>query len=126
MKSIKVFAVLFFALCGSLLFASASNGKSAEDRTYSMSEVESAPVVKHQVPPVYPAELRKAHVVGEAKIQFVVDPSGQTTQVVCLSSAAPEFGDAAIQAVQQWQFQPAQKGGRAVACRIVMPIVFAL
>ncbi|HEU5078558.1 MAG TPA: TonB family protein [Opitutaceae bacterium] len=126
MKSITLFIALSSVLVSSSMFAAPPKENGAGSDAYSITDVDALPVVTKQAPPVYPAELRKAHVLGEAKIQFVVDPSGDPTQLVCLSSTAPEFAESALLAVQQWRFHPAQKNGQPVACRMVVPIVFSL
>jgi TonB family protein len=41
-----------------------------------------------------------------------------------LRATHPEFGAAAVEAVERWKFKPGMKGGRAVPTHMQVPIVF--
>ena len=134
MKTLALPLLVFAALASSVTLSAASSSYCTSDSNcahpctagYSISELDSPPRPNRQTLPVYPAELRAAKISGEALICLVVDESGQTRDVQCLRETAPGFGDAAIAAVQQWRFDPGVKDGRAVPCRLEVPIVFSL
>ena len=77
-------------------------------------------------PPVYPTALEQAGQDGEATIEFFVDKNGDAQLPRILSSTAPEFGYAAVQAVATWRFEVPRKGGKPVVARAQIPIGFTL
>lgn len=77
-------------------------------------------------PPVYPTALEEAGQPGEAMIEFFVDKNGDAQLPRIVSSSAPEFGYAAVQAVATWRFEPPRKGGKSVVVRALIPINFSL
>jgi len=77
-------------------------------------------------PPAYPTALAEAGQLGEAVIDFFVDQEGDVQLPRIVSSSAPEFGYAAVQAVATWRFDPPKKGGKRVVVRARIPIDFAL
>lgn len=76
-------------------------------------------------PPVYPTKLLKAGLTGEAMIEFFIAPNGDAELPNIISSSAPEFGYAAVQAVATWRFEPPLKGGKPVTVRVRIPMEFA-
>lgn len=76
--------------------------------------------------PNYPFEMRRAGLNGEVVLRFVVDTNGDVRDVEVIRSSQREFEAAAIQAVQRWKYRPGRKGGKAVATRMQIPIVFNL
>ena len=84
------------------------------------------PKVVKQEPPVYPANLRMAGVVGQVKVAFIVDAQGRVIEAHPASSNNPWFERPAIEAVKRWKFEPAQKNGKPVNARMMVPIYFNL
>ncbi len=86
----------------------------------------SPPRVVHSVeahyPHLAPAERRAARV----ELRVTVEADGSVGEVDVLSSAGPLFDRAAIDAVRQWTFHPAEVEGKPAASRIVVPFRFAL
>jgi protein TonB len=76
--------------------------------------------------PNYPFEMRRQGVNGEVILRFVVDTNGDVRDVEVTRSSHREFESAAQQAVLKWKYKPGRKGGRAVATRMQIPIVFNL
>lgn len=91
-----------------------------------VSVVSTPPVPVSQARPRYPAELRQAGVRGEAGMLLVVSPAGKVTEAAVLRATDERFGVAAREAVLKWTFKPAQRNGAPVACRLYVPIVFAV
>ena len=75
-------------------------------------------------PPEYPAALSRSLVAGETTVSFVIDATGQVTDVQVVNSTRPEFADAAVAAVSKWQFDPGRHGGRAVNTRVSQLLKF--
>ena len=58
----------------------------------------------------------------EVDIVFVVDTAGRATDVSIKSGTDRELAEAAVDAVKQWRFTPAQVNGAPVATKCVLPI----
>ncbi len=89
-----------------------------------LTELDGMPKPLSRRPPVYPSALRKAGQPGNAVIEFYLDEHGDAQLPHIISSTAPEFGYAAVQAVATWRFEPARKGGKAAVTRVQIPIDF--
>ncbi len=57
-----------------------------------------------------------------AQVEFVVDPSGRTSDFTVVSTNDPQLASAVIDAVSQWRFDPARQNGMPVAARVVLPV----
>jgi TonB family protein len=55
-----------------------------------------------------------------------VDASGHVARARAFRASQPEFGAAAVAAVERWTFEPGRKNGRPVATHLQVPINFAL
>jgi TonB family protein len=95
------------------------------DTIYTLSEVEIPPKVVYTVPPRYPIEAYKNNISGYVKLKYVVTKEGKTKDIT-IKEASPKgvFEAAAIQAVEQYRFNPAVKKGQAVNVSVNMPIQF--
>lgn len=73
-------------------------------------------VLTSEADPNYPFDYRKNSVEGWAQVSFVVDPTGRVKDPIIHDSSGHElFESSAIEAVQQWQYTPANLQGEAVA-----------
>ena len=97
-----------------------------ETRIYDGAEVDQLPVPTQGSRPVYPPELRRAGVTGEAVVSFVVAANGVIQGVEGISATHPEFEAAAVEAVKKWKFTAGQKSGIPVGVRLQLPVVFSL
>jgi len=77
------------------------------------------------VAPVYPALARQARAQGTVKLRAVIDTEGRVANVVVVDSV-PLLDRAAIEAVQQWRYEPTLQNGRAVAVIMTVEVVFTL
>lgn len=66
----------------------------------------------------YPTGARERGEEATVVLQLTIDPSGRVTEATVLESAGAEFDQAALEAVRQFEFVPARRGGRPVAARI--------
>jgi TonB family protein len=77
-------------------------------------------------PPVYPTALLAAGQPGEAVIEFYVDKNGDAQLPRIVSSTAPEFGYAAVQAIATWRYDPPKRGGKPAVVRVQIPMGFSV
>jgi len=78
-------------------------------------------------PPRYPPDARRSGAEGTAVLRVWVGADGQPTRVeVDRSSGHRALDDAALSAVKNWRFVPAQRGGEAVEGIVTVPLVFRL
>ena len=94
------------------------------EQAFSLAEIDQKPRPVFQSSPVYPASLRGKRVEGVVSVLFIVDPSGKVTSPRVEKSSNAAFDKPALDAVRQWRFEPAVKGGQRVACRMRVPIRF--
>lgn len=79
-----------------------------------------------QMAPLYPPELRRVGVDGEAVIAFVVGTHGRVVSVEIEQATDPAFGEAAAAAVRKWRFEPGKRHGAPVSFRMSIPIRFSV
>lgn len=76
------------------------------------------PKVLTQVEAVYPPELADAGVTGTVTMQLDVGVDGKVSNVTVVKSAAPELDAAAVKALEQFTFEPAEIDGQPAAVRL--------
>ena len=78
--------------------------------------------------PPYPALSKRLGEEGTVRLNILVNPDGSVAQLELLeSSGHPRLDRSAIATVRsQWKFEPARRGGEAVAAWVVVPIQFTL
>ena len=91
---------------------------------FSMSEIDQRPRALVQVAANYPSEMRSRQAEGVVTVIFVVDDTGRVTNPRVEKSSHPEFEKPALEALRQWKFEPAIKGGKRVSCRMRVPFRF--
>ena len=79
-----------------------------------IDQVDTEPVLIHDVPPVYPYIARKAGLTGKVFLKFMVNVDGSVSDVSVLKGKAI-FQKAAIDAISQFRFKPAEHNGKVVA-----------
>jgi len=78
-------------------------------------------------PPIYPRLAREQGYEGTVLLEVQVLPSGHGGHITVLeSSGHAVLDEAALKAVQQWQFRPARRGRMPVAVSVEIPITFRL
>jgi TonB family protein len=73
-------------------------------------------------PPTAMAERRE----GTVTLEITVETSGHVSDPKVIESGGREFDEAALAAVSQWVFAPAEEVGKPVAARIRVPFAFRL
>jgi protein TonB len=77
--------------------------------------------------PAYPMMSRRLKEQGTVLIELTVLPSGRATDLaIKQSSGFRRLDEAAMNAVREWQFEPARRGGTPIAWRYLQPISFSL
>jgi protein TonB len=84
-----------------------------------------APRKTKDVRPVYPPEARDAGVQGVVIIEIRVETDGRVGRARVMRSI-PLLDQAALDAVQQWEFEPTLLNGAPVAVVMTVTIQFAL
>jgi TonB family protein len=79
---------------------------------------------KAEVQPVYPPDLAAKGETGGAIVEITIGADGGVRYVNLLRASQPEFGEAAMAAVKQWQFSPAMRDNVAVSSRWRVAVVF--
>lgn len=83
--------------------------------------------VGRRVDPVWPIEARRARMQGTVVLAVTISPEGVPAAVDVLRSSGHFLLDRAAQeALWQWRFDPARRGGVAVEERIAIPVTFRL
>ena len=86
----------------------------------------SPPRVTYAPDPAYTDAARRARVEGVVLVQCVVGEDGKVRDARILTSLRPDLDASALDAVRQWQFQPAIKDGKPVAIKINVNVKFQL
>jgi protein TonB len=75
--------------------------------------------------PVYPEVAKAAHIGGVVVVEADVSEGGKVTGAKAVSGPT-QLRQAAIEAVQQWKYQPALANGKPVATQVKVNIAFQL
>lgn len=94
------------------------------ENAFSLAEIDQKPRVVFQTAPLYPSEMRGKKLEGSVTLLFVVDTEGKVQSPRVEKSSHPAFEKPALEAVKQWKFEPAVKGGQRVGCKMRVPIRF--
>jgi protein TonB len=85
------------------------------------------PLGGYQTKPDYPETARRDRAEGVALLRFEVLTTGHVGEVVVARSAGHRDLDrAAIDAIRQWQFEPARRGADPVPVWVTLPVRFEL
>ncbi|MBN2344477.1 MAG: TonB-dependent receptor [Deltaproteobacteria bacterium] len=87
------------------------------------------PVLKAEVPAEYPPRALEDRVESEVILEIDIDETGMVEGVQVVTPAEPEgygFDDAAVNAANLFEFEPATQGGMPIPVRITYRTVFAL
>ena len=82
------------------------------------------PVPVRTVVPEYPDELKRQGVSGVVTISFLVDEHGVVSEAKVIKTTNEAFSKPAMDALVQWKFKPAMKGGTPVSKKVAFPIQF--
>src|SRR6266481_6468529 len=86
----------------------------------------SAPKAIYAPDPEYSEEARKAKYQGTCVLWLIVGPDGKPRDIKVSRNLGLGLDEKAIQAVNQWKFDPAMKDGKPVAVEINVEVSFRL
>lgn len=101
-------------------------GNDARRGVFEARFLDNQPRARSQMPPVYPAEMRREGMSGTVVVDFVVARDGRVHSVVVVSSTSRAFEESAVRAVERWRFAPGLKQGVPVSFRMRVPVSFSL
>ena len=84
------------------------------------------PRVVKKVEPQYTPDARDAKIEGTVTLQLTIDPDGKARNMVVTRSLDAGLDQSAMDAIGQWQFEPARKDGNAVRCAAAIEVNFHL
>jgi TonB family protein len=93
-------------------------------RVHTLNELDHLPTPVHTVEPVYPAEWAAKGIVGVVSVEFYIDETGKVRMPGVANNALPLLANLAIDAVQQWQFEPVTCKGKPVLVRVSQDFSF--
>jgi len=97
------------------------------DVVMTANTVDTPPRAVEQASPQYPARARARGVEGQVTVSLLIDATGRVADArVTDSVPAGTFDEAALSAVRQWRFTPAEYEGRPVSMRASQVLEFAL
>jgi TonB family protein len=85
-------------------------------------DVKPAKLLK-SVPPIYPDMARNQRISGDVRIDALVDADGNVSTVKVLSGS-PLLHQAALNALKQWKYQPAELDGKPTSMHLTVTIQF--
>jgi len=77
------------------------------------------------VPPAYPALAKNQHISGNVVVDALIDANGRVTTMKVVSGPTL-LQQAAMDALKQWKYQPAQLDGKPVAMHLTVTLQFRL
>ena len=75
------------------------------------------------VPPIYPPTARAQHISGEVKIDALIDANGNVGTMTIISGPTL-LHKAALDAVKQWKYEPAQLDGKPTSVHVAVSVHF--
>ena len=81
------------------------------------------PKLLKSVAPVYPPEAMENYITGDVRVDAVVEPDGKIGAITILTGPAP-LRQAAAEALKQYEYEPATRGGKAVAAHVTVTVKF--
>ncbi len=93
---------------------------------FDVSELDQRARPVFQSAPIYPSDLRQKKIEGIVTVLFIVDAQGKVLNPKVEKSDHEGFERPALEAVKQWRFDAAMRGGEKVSSKVRIPIRFAL
>jgi len=85
-----------------------------------------APIVLHRVTPPYPRAAMLIHLNGFVIVECIIDRTGVVRDAKVIKSSSGLFEQAALDAVQQWQFAPGSLHGKPVDTIFDLTVTFQI
>jgi TonB family protein len=81
--------------------------------------------IVHKVPPVYPADAKKARIQGKVQLDAVIGKTGEVEQLKVVSGPK-ELQQSALDAVRQWTYKPFLLNGAPVDVKTTVRVIYSL
>jgi TonB family protein len=118
-------AAILFA-CAVVAIGLVSGKPQDENGVYKMSDGIQAPRVLFKSDPRYTDEAKAAKIEGSVLLQVVIGTDGLAHDINVIKGIGGGLDEKAVEAVQQWKFQPGVKDGEPVKVRAQIEINFKL
>ena len=103
----------------------AASGSSLPAGTLRIGGNQQAAKLTKKITPVYPPLAKQARIQGTVRMNVTIDKQGRVMNIELLSGH-PLLAPAAVEAVQQWEYQPTLLNGNPVDILTVVDINFTL
>ncbi len=100
-----------------------AGGNGPAERAFGSSD---GPSFLHRVMPSYPALAKKLEKQGTVLLRVTIDEHGKPVEVEILKKAGFGFDEEAVRAVKNSTFVPAQRNGKPLVCKALLPIRFVI
>ena len=84
------------------------------------------PVPVRTVAPVFPTEMRRAHMGGLVFVSCEIDVHGDVQNPKIMKCSNDAFAQPALDALRKWKFKPAQRDGANVPIKVTIPVKFTI
>lgn len=103
-------------------------GGTALDSTPSQEPpVVSSLSLRRMRPPVYPPRCLRMGIEGVVKVRVLVGENGKPQEITLSKSSGESALDAAaMEAIEEWEFNPATRNGLPIRAWVVVPVAFTL
>ncbi|MBT9589675.1 MAG: TonB family protein [Thiobacillus sp.] len=92
---------------------------------YGARDVDVLPRALREVQPDYPTEADRQRISGKVRLQVKIEADGRVSDIDVVSADPPGvFDEAAVRAFRAARFVPAEKNGRPVRVRVLIPVEF--
>src|SRR5450432_1662943 len=108
-----------------LVAAAAVNIRGAA-QTYRVGNGTTAPRLIKKLEPAYTEEARAAKIAGTVLLQIVIEPNGTATDLQLLKGVGFGLDEKAVEAINQWRFQPGTRNGVPVPVQATIEVNFRL
>jgi TonB family protein len=93
-------------------------------KTVAWDRIDNKPQRIATATPVYPSSEKSTGTATKVAVSFVIDKTGAVRVPTATSNSNSDFADAAVNAVKQWRFTPAQHQGSATQVEVVRNFSF--
>lgn len=120
MRKIIIFTVLFFFTFGvGFVYANDNTDNSNENNQ------RKPPMIIYAPAPEYPPEARKQKLEGKVKLKITISDEGEVSKAEVSESSGYDFFDnAALDAIKNWRFTPAEENGHLIEEIRTIKIIF--
>lgn len=106
--------------------AAGTGGTGLGASIFSIMDLDRQPQVRVRPTPIYPFELRRQGIRGNAVVRIELNEQGTVDNVQVMSASHPDFGKAAADAARRVTMTPGTKNGRPVRFFFDLPYAFNL